>query len=109
LCDRICFIFNGKVVTIGTMFELLNMSDSEYEAVIRKNQKNPVRFDNQSYIVLEDTDEYISIKFNHRHKKNVIETILSHDLELISIHPKRESLENLFEKQFYETSSDNVK
>lgn len=105
LCDRICFIFAGKVVSVGTVYELLNISGSEYEALIRKNKEYNVKFNEDNIKVLEDTDEYISINFNQQFKINVIQTILSNKLELISFHPKRESLDHVFEKHFQQTES----
>ncbi len=99
LCDRVCFIFGGKVVIEGSLFELLNKAGMKYEAIIRKNEDDLSSIKSIVNMEVLERDDYISLKFDEMQKTKVIEEINKSKMELISLHPLRRSLEDLYTKQ----------
>ncbi len=99
LCDRVCFIFHGEVVKQGNLSELLSEIESGYEAIIRKNSKVTQQLFNNNKVVIEQRGEFIALIFDEQHKNNILESIHSNRIDLVSVHPIRKSLENIFNIQ----------
>lgn len=95
LCDRVCFIFHGEVVKQGNLADLLSEIESGYEAIIRKNSKVTQQLFGNN-VVIEQRGEFIALIFDEQHKNNILQSIHSNQIDLVSFHPIRKSLENIF-------------
>ena len=98
LCDRVCFIFHGEVVKQGNLADLLSEIESGYEAIIRKNSKVTQQLFGNN-VVIEQRGEFIALIFDEQHKNNILQSIHSNQIDLVSVHPIRKSLENIFNIQ----------
>lgn len=98
LCDRVCFIFHGEVVKQGNLADLLSEIESGYEAIIRKNSKVTQQLFGNN-VVIEQRGEFIALIFDEQHKNNILQSIHSNQIDLVSFHPIRKSLENIFNIQ----------
>jgi ABC-2 type transport system ATP-binding protein len=99
LCDKVCFIFNGEVVKQGSLYDLLSEIESGYEAIIRKNNNTTGQLFNDKNIVIEQRGEFVALKFNEKYKNDVLENIYRNQIDLVSVHPIRKSLESIFNIQ----------
>ncbi len=98
LCDKVCFIFRGKVVKLGSIYDLYNEIDSEYEAVVQKSNADLSVLEKIDTIKYEQREDYVVINFNEKHKSSVIEFIQRNKMNLVSMHPIRTSLENIYDQ-----------
>ena len=96
LCDKVCFIFRGKVMKLGSIYDLYNEIDSEYEAVVQKSNADLSVLEKIDTIKYEQREDYVVINFSEKHKSSVIEFIQSNKMNLVSMHPIRTSLENIY-------------
>lgn len=98
LCDKVCFIFRGKVVKLGSIYDLYNEIDSEYEAVVQKSNADLSVLEKIDTIKYEQREDYVVINFSEKHKSSVIEFIQRNKMNLVSMHPIRTSLENIYDQ-----------
>lgn len=98
LCDKVCFIFRGKVMKLGSIYDLYNEIDSEYEAVVQKSNADLSVLEKIDTIKYEQREDYVVINFNEKHKSSVIEFIQRNKMNLVSMHPIRTSLENIYDQ-----------
>jgi len=96
LCDKVCFIFRGKVMKLGSIYDLYNEIDSEYEAVVQKSNADLSVLEKINTIKFEQREDHVVINFSEKHKSSVIEFIQSNKMNLVSMHPIRTSLENIY-------------
>ncbi|NIP38415.1 MAG: ATP-binding cassette domain-containing protein [Candidatus Dadabacteria bacterium] len=101
LCDKVCFIFGGKSVKSGSIYELYHEIHSDYEAIIKKNSIDLSGLLNIDSIAYEDKNDHVILKFNEKNKNTILGIIQSNKMDLVSIHPLRTSLENVY-KQYSE-------
>jgi ABC-2 type transport system ATP-binding protein len=98
LCDKVCFIFNGKVVKSGSIYDFYHEMHSNYEAVVKNNSMDITSLSQIENVNCEVRQDHIVIHFNETDKKTVLGFINSSNMDLISIHPIRASLENIYKK-----------
>lgn len=98
LCDKVCFIFRGKVMKLGSIYDLYNEIDSEYEAVVQKSNADLSVLEKIDTIKYEQREDYVVINFSEKHKSSVIEFIQRNKMNLVSMHPIRTSLENIYDQ-----------
>ena len=98
LCDKVCFIFRGKVMKLGSIYDLYNEIDSEYEAVVQKSNADLSVLEKINIIKYVQREDHVVINFSEKHKSSVIEFIQSNKMNLVSMHPIRTSLENIYDQ-----------
>lgn len=95
LCDKVCFIFHGEVVKEGSLYDLEYDIQSGYEAIVKKSNIAD-KFVNNVDMIIEKRGDLLSLKFTEKHKKEVLRIIYENNINLISLHPLRKSLESIF-------------
>jgi len=98
LCDKVCFIFRGKVMKLGSIYDLYNEIDSEYEAVVQKSNADLSVLEKIDIIKYVQREDHVVINFSEKHKSSVIEFIQRNKMNLVSMHPIRTSLENIYDQ-----------
>lgn len=98
LCDKVCFIFRGKVMKLGSIYDLYNEIDSEYEAVVQKSNADLSVLEKIDIIKYVQREDHIVINFSEKNKSSVIEFIQRNKMNLVSMHPIRTSLENIYDQ-----------
>jgi len=99
LCDRVGVILKGRVVKIGALCDLYREINSDYEMMLnckRDEADKVVRFEGVS---IEERAGFIVLRFDENRKKEVVNSILETELEMVSLYPLRKSLEGIFEEE----------
>jgi len=99
LCDRVGVIINGKVVRIGILADLFAEIETDYEMFLnckRENLEGKIDIDD---LFVDERSGFVIIRFHENNKNKVINFILKENIEIISLHPLRKSLEGLFEEE----------
>lgn len=96
ICDRIGIITDGKLQFCGTLPDVISESFDSYEVLLRRAE--------QEQIAAMEHDGYAPVIFENKIKVGVpkgdlvsfLASFMQKDMELISIEPKRFSLEDFF-------------
>lgn len=99
LCDRVGVILKGVVVKIGVLSDLYNEIKSDYEMLLNCNINDVSNILGDNDVLIEERAGFIVLRFNEEKKKEVVNTILESDIEMISLYPLRKSLEGIFEEE----------
>ena len=99
LCDRVGVILNGTVVKIGILADLYKEIDSDYELLLNCDRKEVNNKLNISGMSFQERAGFIVLRFNEEKKKEVLNSVLNSNIEMISLYPLRKSLEGIFEEE----------
>ena len=87
---------NGRVVRTGTIGELLNEIDTDYELFLEGSGEEVREHIRDLNVELEQRAGYLVLKFDEDIKARVFEAVMKTSSEIVSLHPMRKSLEGLF-------------
>jgi ABC-2 type transport system ATP-binding protein len=97
LCDRVCILRKGEVVLYGAMKELLRLGAQESEIVIEgASDELLAALAKDATAVREAGAQRIVLVEDERQKRAVVEAVLASSARLVSVTPKRETLEEVF-------------
>ena len=99
LCDRVGVILNGRVVKIGALCDLYKEINSDYEMLLNCKRSEVNNVFNQEGVSIEERAGFIVLRFDENKKKEVVNSILETELEMVSLYPLRKSLEGIFEDE----------
>lgn len=94
VCDRVAILLNGKVRRTGTLAEILK-TDIKYIDIEATGMKDTGWLEKYGNIKIEGDNIYIRVK-NETEKNEVIRETISRDGAILSVSPKRISLEEHF-------------
>lgn len=97
LCDRIGVIFNGKIVKLGKVAELLTESDSLYEFILNtSDEKSILQILNSIELNIYNRAGNIVLELREEIKNSVLTILNRNNIDIIRMVPLRKSLEDLF-------------
>jgi len=96
LCDRVALVMSGRVVRTGTIGDLLNEIHTDYELCLEGSGDDITEHVRDLNVELEQRAGYLVLKFNEEIKRRVLEAVMKTSAEVVSLHPMRKSLEELF-------------
>ena len=99
LCDRVGVVLNGQVVKIGILADLYKDIDSDYELMLSSRKSDVEKIFGISNISLQERAGFTVLRFNENEKKEILNSILDYNLEVVSLYPLRKSLEGIFEEE----------
>ena len=99
LCDRVGVILNGVVVKVGALSDLYREINSDYEMLLNCKKNEIDQIISSEDVKINERAGFIVLRFEENQKKEVVNTILESEIEMISLYPLRKSLEGIFEEQ----------
>ena len=96
LCDRVGVIINGVVVRIGVLAELFEEIETDYEMFLNTDIETLKSNLDLNGINIDRRAGFVVLRFDEKNKNKVINSLLGHNVEIISLYPLRKSLEGLF-------------
>lgn len=99
ICDKVAIIINGEIRKEASLNELLSIDYTEVEIVFKTNDKSVKDDLKKIGLLLKDVEDTSYIIVNKVDINKTIDTIRTHNGNVISISPKRKTLEDLFIKE----------
>jgi ABC-2 type transport system ATP-binding protein len=97
LCDRVCILRKGEVVLYGAMKDLLHLGAEESEIVLEgASDELLATVARDARAVREVGAQRIVVVQDDQKKRAVVEAVLASGARLVSVTPKRETLEEVF-------------
>lgn len=104
LCDRVGVILEGLVVRVGILADLFEEISSDYEMLVNEEiGKVMESFSGQTGIHIQERAGFTILRFDEEAKPVVMRKVLDADLNILSLHPLRKSLEGLFVEESRKT------
>lgn len=95
LCDRVAVIMKGVVVKTGHIGELLKNIETDYEMLVESGYEIRDKVKELS-IEIEKRAGYLVLRFDEDMKNRVLGKVAETGANIVSLHPMRKSLEELF-------------
>lgn len=96
LCDRVGVILNGIVVRVGILAELLDGIKTDYEMFLNTNIATLKQKMSLDDIICNERAGYVVLRFDEKQKNKIVRLLIEVDIDIVSLHPLRKSLEGLF-------------
>ncbi|NIQ13749.1 MAG: ATP-binding cassette domain-containing protein [Candidatus Dadabacteria bacterium] len=97
LCDRVGVIFQGKIVKLGNLSDLLSDTESIYEMILNNSDDHSVKSKLKDLNVkVYRRAGLVVLDFNENIKKHVIDVLNQNNIDIIRMVPLRKSLDDLF-------------
>jgi ABC-2 type transport system ATP-binding protein len=96
LCERVAIIINGKVVKSGELGKLFEDIHSIYEMLLRIDDETVLNYLSDLNVTIEKRGGLIVLKFDEGIKAKVLEVVSGSGVDVLTLHPLRKSLEELF-------------
>ena len=96
LCERVAIIINGKVVKSGELGKLFEDIHSIYEMLLRIDDETVLNYLSDLNVTIEKRGGLIVLKFDEGIKAKVLEVVSESGVDVLTLHPLRKSLEELF-------------
>jgi ABC-2 type transport system ATP-binding protein len=96
LCERVAIIINGKVVKSGELGKLFENIHSIYEMLLRIDDETVLNYLSDLNVTIEKRGGLIVLKFDEGIKAKVLEVVSESGVDVLTLHPLRKSLEELF-------------
>ena len=96
VCDRIGIISRGRLKFSGFLTDAISESFSSYELVLRKTIPEQMRFLEEKGLPLRYLEDKLKIEVPKEDIASFLDLILHKNVELVSIEPKRLTLQDFF-------------
>jgi len=96
VCDRIGIISKGRLKFSGFLTDAISESFSSYELVLRKTIPEQMKFLEEKGVSLRYFEDKLKIDVPKEEIASFLDLILHKDVELVSIEPKRLTLQDFF-------------
>jgi ABC-2 type transport system ATP-binding protein len=96
VCDRIGIISKGRLKFSGFLTDAISESFSSYELVLRKTIPEQMRFLEEKGLPLRYLEDKLKIEVPKEDIASFLDLILHKNVELVSIEPKRLTLQDFF-------------
>ena len=103
ICDRVAIVNKGKLQKIGKMNELLSTKTTEHEVVTRGLSSELIeKYEKMAQRTVAADDETLFSFQEGEHAQEVVKACMENNAELVSLTPRKESLEEYFVRQVSE-------
>jgi ABC-2 type transport system ATP-binding protein len=93
ICDRVAIMLEGKIRKIGALSDLLSDTVTSVEIVFRHPQPNLIP---GMHRAMQNTRDGYLVSIEEAQKEPLIERLVTHNADIISVIPQKKNLEDLF-------------
>jgi ABC-2 type transport system ATP-binding protein len=105
ICDRVGILYKGELKSIGRLGELLSDSVAEWELVVR-GVSDEVMEQWRPHLkrLIKSEGDFLAVAGKEDLTREIISAVISHGGELVSLTPRRQSLEDYFIREIQQGS-----
>ena len=96
VCDRIGIITRGQLRFCGALADVISESFSAYEVVLRGVSPLQLKVIREKGFVVKTIEEHVKVEVGKEHLTEFVENHAGKDVELVTVEPKRFTLEDFF-------------